>query len=64
MLRAASTLVLLIAAGCLAADRERAGDGRLPNVVLILAAGVGYGAAGCYVAGSRIPSPHIERLAR
>jgi arylsulfatase A-like enzyme len=35
-----------------------------PNIVLILADDMGYGDPGCYNPASRIPTPHIDRLAR
>ena len=35
-----------------------------PNIVLILADDMGYGDPGCYNPMSRIPTPHIDRLAR
>ena len=35
-----------------------------PNIVLILADDMGYGDPGCYNPKSRIPTPHIDRLAR
>ncbi len=34
-----------------------------PNVVFILADDMGYGDVGCYNPGSRIPTPHMDRLA-
>ncbi len=36
---------------------------RPPNIVVILADDMGYGDAGCYNPDSRIPTPHIDRLA-
>lgn len=36
---------------------------RPPHIVLILADDMGYGDAGCYNPDSRIPTPHIDRLA-
>ncbi len=34
-----------------------------PNIVVILADDMGYGDAGCYNANSRIPTPHLDKLA-
>lgn len=34
-----------------------------PNVVLILADDMGYGDLGCYSSASKIPTPHLDRLA-
>ena len=39
-------------------------DDQLPNVVIILVDDMGYGDPGCYNAESRIPTPHIDSLAR
>lgn len=51
----------LIAALVFAAELPAA-DSR-PNIVLILADDLGYGDARCYNPHSRIPTPHIDRLA-
>ena len=35
-----------------------------PNIIIILADDMGYGDAACYNPGSKIPTPHLDRLAR
>lgn len=35
-----------------------------PNILIVLADDMGYGDAGCYNPKSKIPTPHIDRLAR
>ena len=35
-----------------------------PNILLILADDLGYGDVGCYNDQSRVPTPHLDRLAR
>lgn len=60
MKRTISTLILgisiLTAASVPAVER--------PNVVIILTDDMGYGDAGCYNPESKIPTPHIDALAR
>ena len=34
-----------------------------PNVVLINCDDLGYGDVGCYNAGSKVPTPHMDRVA-
>ncbi len=59
-MRCFRTFLPLILAACLtsiaAADQ--------PNVVIILVDDMGYGDPGCYNAKSKIPTPHIDSLAR
>lgn len=38
--------------------------GNHPNIVLIMVDDMGYGDAGCYNVNSKIPTPHIDSLAR
>ena len=35
-----------------------------PNIILIVADDLGYGHLGCYHAGARVPTPHLDALAR
>ncbi len=54
-------LLALFIAGCNPVGDAPAGP---PNIVLILADDMGYGDPGAYNPDSRIPTPHIDRLAK
>ena len=41
-----------------------AADARNPNILVILADDLGYGDVGCYNPQSKVPTPHLDRLAR
>ena len=47
---------LFLASSLVAADK--------PNVILILADDLGYGDIGCYNLESKVPTPHLDRLAK
>ncbi len=53
-------LLAAIAGGCDAAHGQ---DGRLPNILFILADDLGYGDVGCYNPESKVPTPHLDKLA-
>ena len=59
-LLAIATVALL---GTCRATDDHAPDAGPPNLVLILADDMGYGDPGCFNPDSRIPTPHIDRLA-
>ena len=43
---------------------QSTGDVSHPNIVFILADDLGYGDVRCYNAESKVPTPHIDKLAR
>ena len=56
-------LALAMAALAVLATPPAATETHTPNIVIILVDDMGYGDAGCYNPGSKIPTPHIDRLA-
>ena len=57
-------IVLLFGIISLVAVPLFAAEVATPNIVLILADDLGYGDVGCYNERSKVPTPHIDRLAR
>lgn len=62
LLRLAVMTVCIVACAASWADGRPTATGR-PNLVFILADDLGYGDLGCYNADSKIPTPHLDRLA-
>lgn len=56
--------LLLVAGGLVAAELAAAGPGRLPNIVLLYADDMGVGDIAIQNPASKIPTPHLDRLAR
>jgi arylsulfatase A-like enzyme len=54
---------LAVAAALLSETSSVWADPRHPNIVYILADDLGYGDVGCYNPNSKIPTPHVDRLA-
>ena len=63
MLVVVCLLTPFVLPGC-SSTAERRGDAVLPDIVLVLADDLGYGDPRCFDPRSRIPTPHIDRLAR
>jgi len=57
--------VILLALACLAFPPlvSKSADDRPPNILVLYADDLGFGDLTCYHAGSKIPTPHLDRLA-
>ena len=56
-------LIAFLVTVALGTTLTSAAEQPLPNIVFILADDLGYGDVGCYNPASRIPTPHLDRLA-
>ena len=43
--------------------QKTAPETSVPNILVILADDLGYGDVGCYNSQSKVPTPHLDRLA-
>ena len=43
---------------------SKAEEKQLPNILFILADDLGYGDVGCYNSESKVPTPHLDQLAK
>ncbi len=59
-----SALVIVLCTVLAATFPEQRAAAARPNIVVILVDDMGYGDPGCYNAQSKIPTPHIDSLAR
>ena len=51
-------LLLIFLVSCTSVEKTK------PNIIFILADDLGYGDVGCYNPESKIPTPHLDRLAK
>jgi arylsulfatase A-like enzyme len=58
------SLVLALLVACFATPIAWGQDDRKPNIVVILVDDMGFGDPGCFNQDSKIPTPHIDGLAR
>ncbi len=59
-----ATAVGVVVTTCVAVMSAQAESPEKPSIVIILADDLGYGDVGCYNPDSKIPTPHLDKLAR